>query len=113
MAQRKGTWRIMLAEFEDEQGFRETVELELARLENMMHRLGDGFMVAPLRLQDRDTGEYFTAGYAFQKAFMPAARHADQPASAGDDGGAEPAELTEDEIEQHFPEPLAEAPAGA
>jgi hypothetical protein len=99
VAQRKGSWTIMANEFEDEQAFREAVELELARLENMMYRLNDGFMVAPLRALDPDSDEYFTVGYAFQRAFVPAARRPD----------AEEPEAGGTELEDFPPEPVAVA----
>jgi hypothetical protein len=99
VAQRKGSWKIMAEEFEDEQAFREAVELELARLENMMYRLNEGFMVAPLRVLDPEADEYFTVGYAFQRAFVPAARRPD--------AGEEPEPGETELVEEFPPEPVA------
>lgn len=75
--QREGReWLILADEFESETEFREAVQDELARLENMGFRLGRAFVVTPLR-QQREVGNavvYDTIGWAFSETFMPAVR---------------------------------------
>ncbi len=69
-------WFIELEEFEDEDGFRDAVAQELARLENMGHRLGRGFVVTPIR-RPRDLGGtvvYDTFAWCFSETFMPAVK---------------------------------------
>ncbi len=68
---RKGEWRVMAEDFQTDEDFRAAVEQELAGLENMMFRLGDGMQVAPLRAQLQG-GEYVTVGYFFRNVFVPA-----------------------------------------
>lgn len=75
-------WVILESEYDCEEDFRDAVTTELARLENMGHRLGRGFVVTPLR-QGREIGDppvlvYDTVGWAFRETFMPAVRDAAQ-----------------------------------
>ncbi len=89
-------WFIELEEFEDEDGFRDAVAQELARLENMGHRLGRGFVVTPIR-RPRDLGGtvvYDTIAWCFSETFMPAVKPRTRPE-----------ELTAEEMAEHFPEP--------
>lgn len=109
--QREGReWFVVAADFVDDEGrfdedaFRAKVQDELAGLEHMGYRLGRGFMVTPLR-EPRQIGNvtvYETVGWAFSETFMPAVRRQESaPAEA---------ELTPEEIAEHFPEP---EPVGA
>lgn len=87
-------WVILETEYDCEEDFRDAVTTELARLENMGHRLGRGFVVTPLR-QGREihgVTVYDTIGWAFRETFMPAVRDTAQAL-------AQPAELEEEEPE--------------
>lgn len=96
----------MAEEFEFDADFRAAVADELAGLENMMYRLGDGFQVAALRAPTAD-GEYVTVGYYFRQVFMPAVR-APEPEDA--EGLAAEVADAEAEIEVAEPETVG-APA--
>lgn len=90
-------WFITDEEFESTDDFRVAVAEELARLENMGHRLGRGFIVTPIR-RSRMIGvtEVFdTVGWGFREVVMPALRGGEQPEDA--DLGA---------VEEPEPEPV-------
>jgi hypothetical protein len=97
----------MAEDYEFDADFRAAVADELAGLENMMYRLGDGFQVAALRAPSGD-GEYVTVGYFFRQVFMPAVKVAepDEPAVLEPpEAEGLPAEVADAEAE------MAEAPA--
>lgn len=90
-------WALHSEDYESDEAFRDAAAGELAALENMMYRLGRGFVVVPIREQVGDT--YPTVGYVFSEAVVPAVRRAEsEPAPA------EPTELTAEEMAEHFPE---------
>lgn len=81
--QREGReWVVLAEEFVDENGyydegaFRSAVQDELARLENMGHRLGRGFVVTPLRRERyvENVRMFETIGWAFSEKYMPAVK---------------------------------------
>lgn len=77
MSAREGReWVIDLQEYDSEEDFRVAVAEELARLENMGHRLGRAFVVTPIRRKRvyGNTTVYETQGWVFSEQFMPAAR---------------------------------------
>lgn len=67
-------WSISLRDYETEDDFRQAVQQELASFEHIGERLGIGIVAAPIRTRSRDGGEWFTAGWAFKTATVPAAR---------------------------------------
>jgi hypothetical protein len=68
----KRAWMIYAQEFATDTEFRDAVAAELAGLENIGHRLGGGFVVAPVR--ERHGDDYVTVAWRFEHVFMPAAR---------------------------------------
>lgn len=86
-------WVILETEYDSEEDFRDAVTTELARLENMGHRLGRGFVVTPLR-QGRQLGTvtvYDTIGWAFRETFMPAVKDAAQALAQDEENGPQTA----------------------
>lgn len=89
-------WSLSLSDYETEQDFREAVQAELAQFEHIGERLGIGVIAAPIRTRTMDGGEWFTAGWVFQTATVPAARPAASEIEALEEAmEAEPA-LVED-----------------
>jgi hypothetical protein len=64
-------WSISASDYDDEALFREAVQQELASFEHIGERLGIGVIAAPIRAQQGS--EWFTAGWVFQTATVPAA----------------------------------------
>lgn len=84
MAQRQ--WAIHAVEYEAEEAFRGAVTEELARLENLGHRIGGAFIATPIRRElepeertHAQVREFVTEGWVFQHDTMPAVRR-QQPA---------------------------------
>lgn len=69
-------WSISASDYEDDATFREAVQSELASFEHIGERLGIGVIAAPIRTRAIPDGEWFTAGWVFQTATVPAARDA-------------------------------------
>jgi hypothetical protein len=97
MAQRQ--WAVLAADYGTEEEFRGAVTEELARLENIGHRLGGAFVATPIRreLEPEERShpqvrEHVTDGWVFQYETAPAVRRqpAREPARAAD---PEPDEL--------------------
>jgi hypothetical protein len=66
-------WSISASDYASEQEFRIAIANELASFEHIGERLGIGVIAAPIRT--RESGqEWFTAGWVFQTATVPAAR---------------------------------------
>jgi hypothetical protein len=95
-------WRIDRDEFHDhegrvdEQAFRAAVQQELALAEHLCERLGVAIVAAPIRTRFPD-GDFFTIGWAFETATIPAAHRAEadvEPDEIGalEDALAEPVE---------------------
>lgn len=90
-------WGIYLSEFETEEAFRDAVAGELARVENIGHRMGGALIATPIRvevpLEERthpQVREHVTQGWVFSHEMAPAVRPA-QPAAPPED--PEPDEL--------------------
>lgn len=80
--QREGReWAILSEDFESDAEFRDAVAGELASLENMMYRLGRGFVLSPLRREIEVGGArmFETVGVVVSETFMPAVRAAPEP----------------------------------
>jgi hypothetical protein len=58
----------------DEQGFRAAIQAELAMCENLGERLGVAIVAAPIRTRLNGGGSWFTVGWVFKTATVPAAR---------------------------------------
>jgi hypothetical protein len=69
-------WSLSLSDYETEDDFRAAVQQELASFEHIAERLGVGLVAAPIRTRMRDGGDWFTAGWVFKAATVPAAREA-------------------------------------
>lgn len=86
MSAREGReWVIDFDDYDSEEEARSAVCDELARLENMGHRLGRAFVVTPMRvpLDVHGTTIYETRGWVFSEQFMPAAKRTEpEPAPA-------------------------------
>ncbi len=73
-------WTIHLDEFTndlgqtDEAAFREAVQAELAMCENFGERLGVAIVAAPIRTKLVGGNRWFTVGWVFKTATVPAAR---------------------------------------
>lgn len=90
----KGREWVLLAEhYETDDDFRRAVENALVDIYAISFWGGRGVMVAPLRVQDAG-GRYATVGFAFEEVWMPALKAPEVPH----------AELSEDEIAEHFPD---------
>jgi hypothetical protein len=68
----------------DEQGFRAAIQAELAMCENLGERLGVAIVAAPIRTRLNGGGSWFTVGWVFKTATVPAARE-DEVTGAFDD----------------------------
>lgn len=73
----KRNWTIDSRDYETDSGFRQAVVDELASLENMGHRLGFAFVVAPIRA--RVNGNFVTVGWSFRSETVPTLREAEAP----------------------------------
>lgn len=99
-------WVVYAQDFESTAEFRGAVEQELVDAYPLLTRGGRGVVVAPIRMKATDevSGEemYVTVGVTFEEVFIPAAR-VREPAT--DEPGVEivPADLTDLELEAHFP----------
>lgn len=73
-------WFLWRADYADDASFEEAVQSELAQLQFMCDRLGIAVVPSPVRDKlDRADGrpsEYFSMGWAFQTASIPAVREA-------------------------------------
>lgn len=67
-------WRIHRDDYTDDRSFREAVQAEFAMCENIGERLGVAIVAAPMRTRLHPDGEWFTAGWAFKTATVPAGR---------------------------------------
>lgn len=85
-------WVLLAKHYDTDQDFRAAVENALVDIYPISFWGGRGVMVAPLRVQDGSTGSYVTVGFAFEEVWMPALKTPEPPA-----------ELTEEEIAEHFP----------
>lgn len=71
-------WSISREEFRDEYGkldeqaFRAAVQNEMALAEHIGERLGVAIVAAPVRTRLLPDGDYFTAGWRFKTASIPA-----------------------------------------
>jgi hypothetical protein len=61
-------------EYGSDEEFREAVQAEFAMCENIGERLGVAIVAAPMRTRLHPDGEWFTAGWAFKTATVPAGR---------------------------------------
>jgi hypothetical protein len=84
MAQRQ--WAVLAADYDTEEEFRGAVTEELARLENIGHRMGGAFISTPIRREldpeersHPQVREHVTDGWVFQHETAPAVRRP-QPA---------------------------------
>lgn len=96
----KRNWTIDSRDYETDSGFRQAVVDELASLENMGHRLGLGFVVAPIRA--RVNASFVTVGWSFRSELVPALQ---EPARAEE----APLESEADVIPLVEPEPAEAA----
>jgi hypothetical protein len=71
-------WSLSASDYENEAEFRAAVQNELASFEHIGERLGIGVIAAPIRTRALPEGEWFTAGWVFQTATVPAAREASE-----------------------------------
>lgn len=93
-------WSLSLSDYETEEDFRQAVAGELASFEHIGERLGIGVVALPVRTRTA-SGAWYTAGWVFKTATVPAAREQASEIEALEEAlDAEPA-LVED------PDPLA------
>jgi hypothetical protein len=83
-------WSISLSDYETEDDFRQAVAQELAGFEHIGERLGVGLVAAPIRTRSHNGGEWFTAGWVFKTATVPAARETASEIEALEEALAEP-----------------------
>lgn len=100
-------WQISREEFAYEADFRQAVAEELARLENLGHRVGGAVIATPVRVKSdgqviRGIDEYETVAWVFQHKFMPAARREDPPVAVSETP-TEPIEAPGVELEDEDP----------
>lgn len=99
-------WSIRRDDYHDEHGrideraFRDAVQTELALAEHIGERLGVAIVASPVRTRLAG-GSWFTVGWVFKTATVPATRERDAGVEALEDALAEDAALVED------PDPLA------
>lgn len=67
-------WTLSLSDYETEQDFRLAVAQELASFEHIGERLGVGLVAVPVRTRHVPDGGWFTVGWVFRTATVPAAR---------------------------------------
>jgi hypothetical protein len=67
-------WRIHRDDYKTDEDFRGAVQAEFAMCENIGERLGVAIVAAPMRTRLLPDGEWFTAGWAFKTATVPAGR---------------------------------------
>lgn len=65
-------WRITAEDYEDDRAFRKAVQAELAMCENIGERLGVAIVAAPIRTKAKHGSHWFTVGWVFQTASIPA-----------------------------------------
>lgn len=73
----------------DQQAFREAIQGELAMCENLGERLGVAIVAAPLRTR-LDNGSWWTHGWVFKTATIPAAAAAASEIEALEEALSEP-----------------------
>lgn len=74
-------WQISREDYGDDQSFREAVQAELAMCENIGERLGVAIVASPVRTKQGQS--WFTMGWRFQTASVPAWRGGEEDVIGG------------------------------